>query len=146
VVAEDEDDEDDEDDADDEDIAAAVPGVARASASVWRSAAVRVEKRPMPPKFAVMADLMLAAVAPLLADVASGPWHPAQLVSYNEEVAGVAGVGTGAGGRAFILSDAPFMLFTGALSITALLVMLVITTLPEVRVIRTASNIASSPV
>src|SRR5689334_1485274 len=112
----------------------------------WISAALREEKRPIPPRFAAMAAWMRATVAPLLVEVASGPWHPAQLVSYSDEVGGVAGVGTGAGGRAFMLSAAPFMLSTGALSMTALLILLVSTTLPAARVIRTASNMASRPV
>jgi len=72
--------------------------VARAPAMAVTCAAERVERDPMPPVLLAMAVWIRAAVAPALAELASGPWHPAQLEPYSVGPSRVGvGVGVGAG-------------------------------------------------
>ena len=54
-----------------------MPPRAVAIAETW--AGVNDDKNPMPPMLALMAVWMRTALAPSLAEVARGPWHPEQL-------------------------------------------------------------------
>ncbi len=71
---------------------------ASAEAIAWTSAAVSLDRDPMPPALPPMAAWMRAAVAPPLVELARTPWHPAQFDEYSDGPSGVTGVGVGVPG------------------------------------------------